>query len=121
MPRIYDMSLAEGRRMFLDDYWLHLADFAYRQYLENGRGAVIISGSNMDENEMLYISLGQLAAYPDIAKAVQDYDPEAQIVVIIALPGILALQTYKGEPPPQNVVRVMERSRKKSTKQKTFI
>ena len=112
MARIYDMSLAEGRRLYLDDYWLHLANFAYSQYLENGRGAIIVSGSNIDEHEMMYIMSGQLTAYADITKAVQEYDPESQIVVIIALPDILALQTYKGEPSPQNVMRVMMRRKK---------
>ena len=113
MTRIYDMSLAEGRRLYLDDYWLHLADFAYRNYLENGPGAIIVSGSNIDEKELMYILLSQLTSYPDIAKAVQDYDPESQIVVIFALPGVLALQTYKGEPPPQYVMRAMARRQKK--------
>ncbi len=113
MPRQYDMSISEGRRLFIDDYWLHFAAFAYGQYMLNGRGAVLVSGSTTDENEMMYVTLQQLAHYPDIAKGVQDYDPEAQIVVIIALPGILALQIHKGEPTPPNTFRVMSRRSKK--------
>jgi hypothetical protein len=109
MARIYDMYVTEGRRQFLEDYWLNLAGFAYGQYLQLGRGALLLSGSNADESEMMYISHTQLSNYPDIKKVVGDYDPDMQIVAIIALPGVLALQTYKGEPSPPEIYRVQSR------------
>ncbi len=46
----YNMHKTEGRRLFLEHYWLHLAGFAYAQYLRKNRGALLVSGS-ADENE----------------------------------------------------------------------
>jgi hypothetical protein len=106
---LYELSLPEGRRQFLEDYWLNLAGFAYEQFMQVGRGALLLSGSNLDDSEVLYIGFNQLTNYPDISKAVNDYEPELQIVAIFTLPGILALQTYKGEPAPPEVFRFISR------------
>jgi hypothetical protein len=109
MTTTYDLSQSEGRRQFLEDYWLNLAGFAYGQFMQAGRGALLLSGSNIDESEMLYIVYNQLIHYPDIYKVVNDYEPELQIVAIFTLPGVLALQTYKGEPAPPEVYRFANR------------
>jgi len=114
MLTTYDVSVPEGRRLYIEDFWLNFASFAYDQYVHLGRGAVLLSGTSLDENEMMYIAIEQLMNYPEIVKAVQEYDPETQIVVIMALPGILALQTYKGEPPPPSTYRAMNRRNRKN-------
>jgi hypothetical protein len=111
--RTYDLGIPDGRRSFISDYWLHFAGYAYGQYLENGRGAVLLSGSTMDENEMLFIPLSQLGNYPDIVNSVEKYNPEFQIVVVMALPGLLAVHAQKGDPSPPEAYRFVSRGAKK--------
>jgi hypothetical protein len=111
--RLYDFGLPEGRRSFIEDYWLHFAAFAYQNYLESGRGAVLLSGSSADDHEMMFITQAQLAGYVDISHNVDVYDPEYQIVVIMALPGLLAVHTQKGDPVPPEAYKFMSRRAKK--------
>lgn len=111
--KTYDLALQGGRRSFIEDYWLHFAGFAYGKYMENGRGAVLMSGSSVDENEMMYVTQAQLANYADVSRNVEKYDPEYQVVVIMALPGLLAVQMQKGEPTPPEAYRFMSRRGKK--------
>ena len=111
--KLYDLGTPDGRKSFISDYWLHFAGYAYGQYLENGPGAVLLSGSTVGENEMLYIPLSQLGNYPDIANSVDKYNPEYQIVVVMALPGLLSVHAQKGDPPPAEAYRFMSRRAKK--------
>jgi len=109
--RTYDMYQKESRRLFLQDYWLHLAGFAYLQYTNQGRGAVLISNSS-DANELMYLSLDAVGGYPEIKKAMQEYDPEQQIVTVVALAGVVAIDVFRGEPSPPNVSRVLSRKKR---------
>lgn len=109
--RTYDMYQKESRRHFLEDYWLHLAGFAYLQYTNQGRGAVLISNSS-DANELMYLSLDAVGGYPEIKKAMQEYDPELQIVTAVALAGIVAIDVFRGEPSPPNASRVLSRKKR---------
>jgi len=104
----------ESRRLFLEDYWLHLSGYAYGQYLRAGRGAILI-GNSPDASELSYITQEVVGSYPEINKAIQEYDPELQIVAVIPLSGTVMIDVYRAEPSPPGAYRALAR-RKKSDK-----
>ena len=77
--------------------WPNLARFAYERFLYHGRGAVVIDLSELveapvenDEAQVdfdaRYLPLNHnILKVPGMIKSMQEYDPEHQVVVIIAL------------------------------------
>jgi hypothetical protein len=113
--RTYDMNDKKSRRHFLEDYWVYLAGFAYSHYSKKGRGAVLISNSS-DANGLMYLSLDGVGNYPEIKKAMQEYNPEQQIVAVIALVGVVSIDVYRGEPSPPSASRALSRRKDKGEK-----
>jgi len=42
----------------------------------------------------------------------QEYDPELQLVTVVALAGVVAIDVFRGEPSPPSAYRVLSRRKR---------
>ena len=93
--RIEDLDTPEAHLKFIGSQWRDFAAFAFRKYLSEGRGAVVIdlrnaskTGANL-QIRTYYVQdagdrLANLGGWPsdEIKEAISDYDPEQDVVFI---------------------------------------
>jgi hypothetical protein len=75
----------------VNDQWTILAAFAWKHYLELGRGAVLVQVDQMDANQshndldvkVSYLADGDVARLTeDITEFISQYDPRSEVVII---------------------------------------
>jgi hypothetical protein len=93
--RIEDLDTPDAHVTFLRSQWRDFAAFAWRKYLSEGRGAVVIDLLKASTSEKglqvptYYVAdgserLSQRGGWPndEIAGVVRDYDPEQDVVFV---------------------------------------
>ncbi len=113
-PEIESMDTPEGHQKLLRAQWKGFAAFAWKKYLAEGRGAIVLDlrRASNDESGLkvpaFYIAsagdaLAARGGWPDeeIVHAVADYDPEEEIVFIfLRLGGDVFHYTASDDPAP---------------------
>jgi len=93
--RIEDLDTPDAHVTFIRSQWPDFAAFAWRKYLSDGRGAIVVdlmkaskSGGNL-QVPTYYVAdgserLSKRGGWPDeeIADVVKEYDPEQDVVFI---------------------------------------
>lgn len=100
--RIKAMDTPDGHQTLIRAQWRDFASFAWRRYLSEGRGAIVIDMSRGAEEgahfqvPSYYVAergekLARLGGWPneEVAEVVREYDPEQDVVFIFL--------TLKGE------------------------
>jgi len=83
---------------YIEKYWEPLAAVAWKEYLDRGRGALIVDFTSDKSGDAVYSSLEELTKtplYDEGIQMVKDYDPRRQVVLIfLRLPD--SVSGYKG-------------------------
>ena len=103
LERIKAMDTPDGHQTLIRAQWGDFASFAWRRYLSEGRGAIVIDMSRAAEEgsrfnvPSYYVAdrsekLGSRGGWPneEVAEVVREYDPEQDVVFIFL--------TLEGEP-----------------------
>src|SRR6476620_2073796 len=92
---VEDLDTAEAHINFIRTQWPDLAAFAWRKYLAEGRGAIVVNLRNASKSRghlhvpTYYVAQGSqrltnLGGWPneEISDVIRDYDPEQDVVLI---------------------------------------
>ena len=96
LEQIKAMDTADGHETLIQAQWRDFAAFAWRQYLDRGRGAVVVDlkravdeGASSSQIPAYYVAnsseqLKQRGGWPneEIAELIQEYDPEQDVVFL---------------------------------------
>ncbi|MBN1179900.1 MAG: hypothetical protein JXD18_11855 [Anaerolineae bacterium] len=85
---MYDLLTQEGRNQFVSDIWEALAFFGYEQFLNHGRGAVLIRGNESGPEVPRYAPLSAGCEDEQLKKLLEAYDPAQEIVCQFNLTGM---------------------------------
>jgi hypothetical protein len=93
--RVEDLDTAEAHITFIRSQWPDLAAFAWRKYLTEGRGAIVVNLRNASKSAghlhvpTYYVAecsqrLTNLGGWPneEISDVIREYDPEQDVVLI---------------------------------------
>ena len=93
--RVEDLDTAEAHITFIRSQWSDFAAFAWRKYLAEGRGAIVVNLRNASKSAgKLHVStyyvaeggrrLANLGGWPnqEISEVIREYDPEQDVVLI---------------------------------------
>jgi hypothetical protein len=118
--RIEDLDTPEAHITLIRSQWLDFAAFAWRKYLSEGRGAIVVDLRNAKKSEgkldvpTYYVAEGseRLSArggWPsnDIQEVIDDYDPAQDVVfIVLRLDGDVFHYNVSDEiPPPEAHLR----------------
>jgi hypothetical protein len=89
-PSEIDMTTLQGQFDFVLGMWPVLATFGWGGYMRNGRGAILFEGTSegpekLPEYTVSGYDFGDAAVNAEAEKAIREYDPENEIIVIFAL------------------------------------
>ena len=93
--RVEDLDTAEAHIIFIRSQWPDFAAFAWRKYLTEGRGAIVVTLRNASKSAdglhvpTYYVAEGSEAlanrgGWPneEISDVVREYDPEQDVVLL---------------------------------------
>jgi len=93
--RVEDLDTADAHITFIRSQWRDFAAFAWRKYLSEGRGAIVVNLRNASKSgnglhvPTYYVSEGSrqltdLGGWPneEISEVIREYDPEQDVVLL---------------------------------------
>ena len=76
-------ELAAAVERLADIAWPTIAALAWRRYLQEGRGAVIVPLSLVLRKENSTVMWMKSMAHAEITAAIEGYDPKAEVVLVV--------------------------------------